>query len=843
MWLRDALRRIVISSELSEADIGELVELCKAPHGLSTGSRTADPLSASHVPAIPMTGAVSISSITHVADVNALAPNEVLVLAPKGLTIIYGDNGAGKSGFTRILRRACRARGGNKPILVNAMSNKPAGAPTAKIEFTVAGVSRAHTWKEGTVADPDLSAISVFDSDAAQVYVEEKTEVRFRPFGLDVTDRAAVVCARVKKEVEGERDALHARPTTLPVFDSSTSVGKLLAQLSGLTPHAEVDRLGTLSDEEKCELDTLIAALATARAEDPKKKAVEISLKADRFRRHREELQGIATALAEDRVAEILRLTTEAHAAENEAQRFAEGLNKELDLAVNRREWATLWDAARAYSEIQGYPAHPFPHVGEGALCVLCQQELQASAQQRMRRLAEFAVGMVQETARNKKAAVEQARNAIGARRFAEPSTDTFAELQTADPDVAMKVGAFLVSASACQTDIVASVPSPRRCDVPAPLAELDTLIGQIESQAATLRDAADPVVRAKLEARAAELGARKALGAIVPQVHAEIERRARLNAYEQCLKEVDTRGLTKLGGDLTKKYVTDALTKGFDAELTTLGFTALELELKPAGAQRGQLYHKLLLKHATRAEVPTVVSEGESRCIALAAFMAELQSAGHESAIVFDDPVSSLDHRWRSSVARRLVDAARTRQVVVFTHDLVFLAAVLSEAEVASVSAETQTIARDREFAGRISTGLPWNGLPTKKRIGWLRDQWTKADKAFRTEGQNVYDPLATGMYAKLRQTWERAIEEVLLNQVVLRFRPGIETNRLKKLGDITPDDLEAVEAGMTKSSKWEGGHDQALAMNEHPPQPDELKGDINALEQWVSAIEKRRR
>jgi hypothetical protein len=460
-----------------------------------------------------------------------------------------------------------------------------------------------------------------------------------------------------------------------------------------------------------------------------------------------------------------------------------------------------------------------------------------------MRRLAEFAVGMVQETARNKKAAVEQARNAIGARRFAEPSTDTFAELQTADPDVAMKVGAFLVSASACQTDIVASVPSPRRCDVPAPLAELDTLIGQIESQAATLRDAADPVVRAKLEARAAELGARKALGAIVPQVHAEIERRARLNAYEQCLKEVDTRGLTKLGGDLTKKYVTDALTKGFDAELTTLGFTALELELKPAGAQRGQLYHKLLLKHATRAEVPTVVSEGESRCIALAAFMAELQSAGHESAIVFDDPVSSLDHRWRSSVARRLVDAARTRQVVVFTHDLVFLAAVLSEAEVASVSAETQTIARDREFAGRISTGLPWNGLPTKKRIGWLRDQWTKADKAFRTEGQNVYDPLATGMYAKLRQTWERAIEEVLLNQVVLRFRPGIETNRLKKLGDITPDDLEAVEAGMTKSSKWEGGHDQALAMNEHPPQPDELKGDINALEQWVSAIEKRRR
>lgn len=843
-WLRDALRRIVVSSELSETDIGELVELCKAPHGLSASPPTADPLSQSHVPAIPTMGAVSISSIMHVADVNALAPNEVLTLAPKGLTIIYGDNGAGKSGFTRILRRACRARGGNEPILPNAMSDKPAGAPTAKIGFTVDGVPREHTWKDGAAADPDLSAISVFDSDAAQVYVEEKTEARFRPFSLDVIDRAATVCARVREEIESECDALRAQVITLPALDSSTTAGKLLAQLSGLTPHAEVDRLGILSDEERRELDTLTAALATARAEDPKKKAAEVSLKAERFRRLREELREIEVALADAHVAEVVTLTAEANDAEKEAQRFAERLAKEVALAgAGGREWTTLWDAARAYSETQAYPGHAFPHVGEGAVCVLCQQELQELAQQRMRRLAEFALGTVQETARKKKTVAEQARSMVAARRLGERSTDTFAELHTADPDVAIKVGAFVEAASACQTDIAAGASSPRRCDVPAPLAELDTLIGQIESQAEALRSAADPAARAKSEARAAELGARKALGSGVAQVHAEIDRHARMNAYEQCLKEVDTRGLTKLGGELTKKYVTDALTKGFDAELAALGFTALEVELKPATAQRGQLFHKLQLKYPTRAELPKVVSEGERRCIALAAFLAELRSAGHESTIVFDDPVSSLDHRWRSSVARRLVDVARTRQVVVFTHELVFLTAVLHEAELAGVPAETRTVARDREFAGHISSGLPWHSLPTKKRIGWLRDQWTKADKVFRTEGQNAYDPLATRLYAELRQTWERATEEILLNQVVVRFRPGIETNRLKKLGDITTDDLEAVEAGMTKSSKWEGGHDQALAMNEHPPQPDELKADIDALNNWVLAVEKRRK
>ena len=40
----------------------------------------------------------------------------------------------------------------------------------------------------------------------------------------------------------------------------------------------------------------------------------------------------------------------------------------------------------------------------------------------------------------------------------------------------------------------------------------------------------------------------------------------------------------------------------------------------------------------------------------------------------VFDDPVSSLDHRHRDRVAERLAEEGKTRQVVVFTHDMAFL-------------------------------------------------------------------------------------------------------------------------------------------------------------------------
>jgi hypothetical protein len=75
--------------------------------------------------------------------------------------------------------------------------------------------------------------------------------------------------------------------------------------------------------------------------------------------------------------------------------------------------------------------------------------------------------------------------------------------------------------------------------------------------------------------------------------------------------------------------------------------------------------------------------------------------------------------------------------------------------------------------------------------------------------------------------------------NGAVVRFRESIETNRLKKVGDICDADLAAIEAGMTKASKWEGGHDHASAVDDPVPPPAELKADIDALETWVKVGE----
>lgn len=296
------------------------------------------------------------------------------------------------------------------------------------------------------------------------------------------------------------------------------------------------------------------------------------------------------------------------------------------------------------------------------------------------------------------------------------------------------------------------------------------------------------------------------------------------------------------LSTDLTTRYVTNILTAAFDKELVNLRFMSPELALRAAGGQRGNLYHQVQLKHANRAVLSKVVSEGEARCIALAAFLAELRSARDTSGIVFDDPVSSLDNRWRTSVAERLVEEAKLRQVIVFTHEMVFLFALVQAAERKGILCQTQTVLRGPDGAGHVDIELPWAALSTQKRLKWIKNELQAVEKVYRTEGPEAYEPRATRMYARLRQTWERGVEDMLIGGVVERFRPSIETKRLDKLCDIRTTDVDAITAGMTKCSRWEGGHDHARAAAEPVPGPQELRRDLEALDEWVKDIQGRR-
>ena len=202
---------------------------------------------------------------------------------------------------------------------------------------------------------------------------------------------------------------------------------------------------------------------------------------------------------------------------------------------------------------------------------------------------------------------------------------------------------------------------------------------------------------------------------------------------------------------------------------------------------------------------------------------------------------MSSFDYKWRDSVAQRLAAEAKKRQVIVFTHDIVFLFLLHEYATREKVDKLDQHVRQLPIGAGVCDDELPWAAMKVRKRIGFLKNSMQKADKLYRIGLQEEYEKEAGHIYGLLREAWERGLEEVLLGGVVERFRAGIQTQQIGRLASITQEDCDAVEVAMTKSSKWLTGHDQAPAARQDIPGPEELRQDIDALDKWVSSIRKR--
>jgi hypothetical protein len=192
--------------------------------------------------------------------------------------------------------------------------------------------------------------------------------------------------------------------------------------------------------------------------------------------------------------------------------------------------------------------------------------------------------------------------------------------------------------------------------------------------------------------------------------------------------------------------------------------------------------------------------------------------------------------------VARRLVQEAKARQVIVFTHDIVFLLLLKQFAEELKVEQLDQHVRQISKGAGVCAEELPWVALPVRRKIGHLKNAVQAADKIFRDGHQGAYEKEAKYLYGLLREAWERALEEVLLGGIVERFRPGVQTQHVATIADITSEDCRALDAAMTKCSRLLPGHDQAAAARAPIPDPMELREDIEELENWVAAIRKRR-
>lgn len=849
LWQRDALRRIVANGCLTEADISELVDLCKQEKGASEGALKALPLQEAHLPANPgQTAAVSLLSIADVTGVNNLAAGQTLSFEPNGITIIYGDNGAGKSGYARILKRACRARHAGK-IEPNVYADSPPKRVSANIAYRVGGAPQpVAQWQNAANPHPTLSAVSVFDSDCASVHIREKNEVAFRPFGLDVPDELAAACQAVKDALEAEQKQLEKARNPIfaaPAWHTTTEVGKALAALNAKSDPRKFEALAALSEDESARL----ARLREDLAKDPIKAAAAQVVKADNVMRLIKAVNSVAARTADEKLLAAAALARDAQLKRDAARLAAEKAFMGEPLAgVGGETWRALWDSARRYSTEIAYPGQPFPPSAIDAHCMLCQQPLEAQAHARMARFEDFIQKDTEQLAREAEEAAQTARQAIASgtigTRAVKASLD---ELGLQNEMLLQQTRRFIAAARLRRRVLLKALDGNSEVHLPpfppSPLNGLSQLQTTIRNYAAELRKSANADERKKLETDFAELTDRALLTGLLPAVTGEIQRLRAIEFLAECARGTATNTITKLGNNIADTVITPRLRDRFQEEIARLAASKVRVEIVRSGGRYGSPQYQVRLFANPNAKVHEILSEGEKTCVALAAFMTELSTATHRSALVFDDPVSSLDHRWRGQVAKRLVEEAENRQVIVFTHDLVFVNDLNDHATRTGRRVQLTTLSRGAAGAGMVADGLPWKAQSVEDRIDKLEKAARGAKRLYENNQEDEYAVEATKLYNALRATWERGLEDIAFGRVIQRHRDYINAKDLKKVSALTEVDCDAFATGFKKCCDIVDAHDPSSGRNATPPPPTDLFQDIQALKDWAASLRGRQK
>jgi energy-coupling factor transporter ATP-binding protein EcfA2 len=847
VFWRHAVRLALAKGELTDAEHLLIWSIAQMEYGVVDKDdlypKYAAPVTAAGL--VSEVSEIKLSSITDVVNVGALAPNQTLTFNPNGLNIVYGDNGTGKSTYARILKHACLTRGDVPPILGNVFENT-AKEPSAKLTVCDDSNSLTIDWTKTTEANENLKSIRVFDTDTASHYVSKKEgALGYKPFVFKVLESLSNALDYVKRQIIEELMSDNGIQT-LPRFSSETLSGKFVIDLSHLITDEDVEKHCANDDEIKkiAPLQQRIFELKSQSVTSLKKR---LNTKVASIKPFNQKLKTLCNALSDKALADLNTLISDASEKAELASELKIRVLSNLPFeGIGDAKWLTLWNAAESFVKSQTSNI-PFPPA-EASACPLCLQPVGHDIASKLASFKEYVIAQaVQESENASQKLQSEIKNITELVLDLSAYTAVIDELTTEENGLRTKIAGLIDLLESRKAHFLypnTQNPVPAIDETPVKFIEdaLEELITEV-NELADRDDASQAALITEKEQALAELESRKLVAESKENILKNICRYALENKLRAIEEVTNGRIVTLLANELSKSTLIEPLVKSFKDELNKFGFDRFNVEVKTRGSASQQLA-KLEITDGSKNVVAEIASEGEQRCIAIACFMAEIISDGRRSAVIFDDPVNSLDHRWREDIGKRLVEESLERQVIVFSHDIAFYKYLLECVDkVNGATAREIRLDRSRKHAGLVDNTPPWDALPVRARIGQLKVAFQELEKVERTGTEIEYSKHCFNFYNLLRETWERLIEEKLLNNVITRFGRSVQTQRLNKLIDnITQADYDAVDLGMSNCSTFFQGHDTATGLQQRPRKIAEIKADLELIESLVTDLNKRR-
>ncbi|MBC1918404.1 AAA family ATPase [Listeria booriae] len=761
--------------------------------------------------------------ISNIKGVNALKSDERLKIGNQ-LTVIYGENGSGKSGYTRILNNAFISRG-DKNILPNVFNN----------EVSVVGANFSFKDEKNEISelsfpeDKDnmlFSRISVFDSTSATKDLTGENELAFMPIEFSFFDEYIQLFLEIKSRLNEEVSSRRKKNEFIDLFND-TSIKKVVEQINAETSIDDLRQLAEMNETD-------VAIFQTKMSRKQHLMALNVSDKVKEYRSIEKELKKLNQKIEElnQKYSEIRLGKTEQLLEswrgfkELSAENGLEGLEGENIFNLGSEEWKNFIQAAKVYHDsIDEDVDH----------CIFCQQNIEhvtvinkywgyltseaekniAVKESEIKRiLQDFSIQNFRLFVRESKFDDWLKENVPQLR---ENVIKVESEFELLNSRIVQNLTNYTWESDVKEISFDVSCFKDVYILLQDKIAETNS--GNVNNELAEIK---------KFEE---EHNAKLVLKQMLPNLEKFINEMKWVSLAGKI--RLSTNGITAFQNKLFSKFVTAEYVVNFNNECRKLNVD-ISVEIKQRGS-KGATLNRLVVKGKNPIEV---LSEGEQRSVALANFLAETSLSEENICIIFDDPVCSLDHKRRNNIANRLVQESKNKQVVVFTHDISFLFSIQECCAKNEIECSTTTIKKIHSNSGVIGNSVPWIAAKVKDRIGYLKNDLQKVKKTYScmatSEEEEEYTHKVKIWCEHLREAWERSVEEILFNDAVQRFTPDIQTKRLEK-APFTKELYRQIEHGMASCSNWV--HDRARSLGGDTPKPEDLTEYLNSFEVFVKA------
>jgi len=717
---------------------------------------------------IPTDKVIELETLSDITGVNKLAKKQTLKFS-KNITVIYGENGTGKTGYGRLLKSLGFSYDPNNTVHPNIYGTVE--PKTAIINFKSNGANQTFNWN-GANKDAELQNISVFNNSCVQISLSDR-QLIVSPIGFHLFN---IVSSELNELTQLLNTKVATHPTTINWVDnlnlgtpqqifisglSAASTEQKLTEISNITPAQEQELIDT-----QTELSQLNKALLQTEIQNLNSSVMELGVIITK-------IQTSQTNFTSENWQKLIDLNKEIATLESQTKTGIKEIAESSGIEFYETpQFQYFIKAAEDYIKV--LDKSEYPNAEE--TCIYCLQPLENEAQVL---LSSYRTLLNDKTQENLSALKHRKTNLINqvlkieTNLFFHQPTFGIDENQNAIQPIEIleynKVLEALKSTITTDKVIDGSLFSFDYNKYIKLLLNKRTAINSVlEQKGALLTNLATK--ETELKSKLLELKDRKFLSTKVIEIKGIIANLKIVKTLQSKSNSFSTNAISRKTTDAREQLVERNFNDLFQAELKLFKKSDLKIELN-FGTDKGKskIRHRLNSSYT----LADILSEGEQKAISLAEFLTELQLDNIKAPVIFDDPVNSLDHRIIDEVGKRLIELSKQRQVIIFTHSILLLHSLIQQSEL-----DTNKQANIDFVFHKVRNNFGITGILDEveeiNSFGYYTKKLQAVIDTRPSPDQDEAKLVAEG-YGHLRSAIEISVEDDLLKKTIKRYKKGV--------------------------------------------------------------------